>query len=253
MKQITLANRALLALAFTGVLSACQTTENTQDVETFAQQIQLSDRPEKDKARDAGRQPAKVMSFFGVESGMTVMEILSSGGYYTEILSQKVGENGKVIAHNNRFILDVFDGRFGKEFAHRFDNNRLQNVEHYVKEFGEFDIHNQVDVITIVLNYHDLYSNAPKAQRMKVLRQLKSALKSGGVIGVIDMESSNGNQKALHRISQQLVVDEFAEAGFTLDATANFLKNPKDDYSKMVFDPSIRGKTDRFVLRFTKA
>ena len=246
-------SKALLVLACAGTLAACQSTTSTDDTTAFASQLALSDRPDKDKERDAGRQPAKVMNFFGIKPGMTVLEILSSGGYYTEILSQRVGSEGRVIAQNNRFILDVFDGRFAKEFDSRFNNNRLENVEHYVKEFGEFDIEQQVDVITVVLNYHDMYSNFSKEKRMKVLAQLEKALKPGGVIGVIDMESANGNQKDLHRISQDLVIADFADAGFKLHKQANFLKNPKDDYSKMVFDPSVRGKTDRFVFTFKKA
>lgn len=252
MKPKALISKTLLALSMAGVLAACQTTTQGSNVEDFAQQLASSDRPDTDKARDAGRKPAQVMDFFGVEPGMTVMELLSSGGYYTEILSQRVAGDGKVIAQNNRFILDVFDGRFAKEFESRFESNRLNNVDHYVKEFGEFDITNQVDVVTVVLNYHDMYSNFPKEKRMKVLGQIKKALKSGGVVGVIDMESNNGNQKDLHRISQDLVIADFAEAGFKLDAKADFLKNSNDDYSKMVFDPSVRGKTDRFVFRFTK-
>ncbi len=122
-----------------------------------------------------------------------------------------------------------------------------------LKNFGELDITNQVDVVTIVLNYHDMYSNFPKEKRMKVHEKIKEALKSGGVVGVIVMLSNYGNQKDLHRISQNLVIVDFAEAGFKLDGKADFLKNSNDDYSKIVFDPSVRGKTDRFVFRFTKA
>lgn len=252
MNRKTYVWKTLVALAFTGTLVACQSTNDQAAVDDFRQQLQTSDRPDADKKRDVGRKPAEVMSFFGVEPGMTVMEVLSSGGYYTEILSQRVKGEGKVIAQNNRFILDVFDGRFSKEFNQRLENQRLSNVEHYVKEFGEFDISNQVDVVTIVLNYHDMYSNFSKEKRMKVLSQIKQALKKDGVVGVIDMESSNGNQKDLHRISKDLVIADFKEAGFKLDAEADFLRNPSDDYSKIVFDPSVRGKTDRFVMKFSK-
>ena len=49
-----------------------------------------------DRDRDAGRKPEKVMQFFGIKPGMTVLEVLSSGGYYTEVLSHRVGPTGKV-------------------------------------------------------------------------------------------------------------------------------------------------------------
>ena len=245
--------KTLTALTIAGSLAACSSTNDDTSTASFAQQLTSSDRPDADKLRDAGRKPAEVMAFWGVKPGMTVLEVLSSGGYYTEVLSQKVTETGKVYAQNNRFILDVLDGRFGKEFNQRLENNRLSNVKHYIKEFGEFDIKNEVDVITVVLNYHDMYSNFSKEKRMKVLAQFKAALKPGGIVGVIDMESKNGNQKDLHRISQDLVIKDFEAAGFTLEAEANFLKNPNDDYSKLVFDPSVRGKTDRFIFKFKKA
>ncbi len=253
MNRNTLINRTLIALTLAGTLAACQSTMDASSTDTFAQNLINSDRPASDKERDVGRKPAEVVDFFGIQDGMTVLEILSSGGYYTEILSQRVGSKGKVIAQNNRFILDIFDGRFAKELDGRLANKRLNNVEHYVKEFGEFDIENQVDVVTIVLNYHDMYSNFPKAKRMKVLQQIKKSLKPGGTVGVIDMESNNGNQKDLHRISQDLVINDFADAGFKLEAKADFLKNPADDYSKVVFDKAVRGKTDRFVFKFVKA
>lgn len=249
LKQTLISSALLSTLALVGCNST-QNSNNITSIQAFEQQLQQSDRPEKDKLRDAGRKPAQVVDFFGIEPGMTVLEVLSSGGYYTEILSEKVGSNGQVIAQNNRFILDVFNGRFAKEFEQRFDNNRLNNVDHYVKEFTEFDLNNQVDVITIILNYHDMYSNFSQTKRAKVLAQMKQALKPGGTVGVIDIESKHGNQKALHRISADLVIKDFTEAGFVLDSEAEFLKNPADDYSKMVFDPSVRGKTDRFVLRF---
>jgi len=219
----------------------------------FTNSLQSPQRSTTDKAKDEGRKPQQVMQFFGIEKGMTVLEIVSTGGYYTEVLSHRVGDKGKVIAHNNKFILEVFEGRFSKEFEQRTANNRLANVEHYVKEFGQFDIKEQADVATIVLNYHDLYSNITKDERMNLLSQIKRALKPGGKIGIIDMEANSGeHQPKLHRVYHQRVLGELVEAGFVFEAQADFLKNSDDDHSKIVFDPSIRGKADRFVLRFKK-
>ncbi len=262
-------NKILLSFSIAGLLSACNlaqhssnsplnmstssaTSQNMDEI-LFAQTLLSSQRSATDKTRDEGRKPQQVMQFFGIEKGMTVLELLSSGGYYTEVLSHRVGEKGKVIAHNNKFILEVFDGRFGEEFMQRTADNRLPNVEHYIKEFGQFNIFHQVDVATIVLNYHDFYSNLDKEKRMKLLSQIRTALKPGGVVGIIDMQARNGvHQPKLHRVYHQRVLDELVEAGFVFDAKANFLKNADDDHSKVVFDPSIRGKVDRFVLRFKK-
>jgi predicted methyltransferase len=245
--------QAILSLGILTVLTSSVAFSHDATETKFVKALQSEQRAQTDRDRDAGRQPEKVMHFFGIQSGMTVLEVLSSGGYYTEVLSHRVGSTGKVIAQNNQFILTVFDGRFAKEFDHRVAKQRLPNVSHYKKEFGDFDLDNEVDVVTVVLNYHDLYSSASKEKRMKILAQLKKALKPGGILGLIDMESNTKEHNPkLHRVNQNYVKQELAEAGFELDGEAAFLRNPNDDYSKVVFDPAVRGQTDRFVLRFKK-
>jgi predicted methyltransferase len=253
-RLINVANikKRLIALSLVSLISACGNTQ-TSNNNDFPLSIQNIERSERDKARDAGRKPEKVMDFFDIQSGMSVLEVLSSGGYYTELLSNRVGKQGIVYAHNNRFILDVFDGRFAKEFERRTQEDRLENVNHYIKEFGDFDLKEQIDAVTIVLNYHDMYSNFDTQKRRKVLSQIKTALKPGGTLGIIDMEAGKGEHNPkLHRIHHQIVRDELAQAGFILEAEARFLKNSTDDYSKDVFDPSVRGKTDRFVFKYIK-
>ena len=41
-------------------------------------------------------------------------------------------------------------------------------------------------------------------------------------------------------------------AGFVLDAESTVLANKDDPHSIKVFDPSIKGETDRFAYRFVK-
>jgi len=242
---------SMVTLGLVSLLATSFVQANTLSDKQFNSAMQSSDRADADKARDENRKPDKVMQFFGIEPGMTVLEILASGGYYTEVLSHRVGDTGKVYAQNNKFILEVLNGRFAKEFATRTADNRLNNVIHYQSEFNDIDLKKKIDVVTIVLNYHDFYSNISKDKRINILKDLKATLKPGGVLGVIDMESGTKvHNKDLHRIHHQTVRDEFKEAGFVLEAEADFLKNSNDDYSKMVFDPSVRGKTDRFVFRF---
>ena len=46
--------------------------------------------------------------------------------------------------------------------------------------------------------------------------------------------------------------DDRAYAGFVLDSQSPILRNPADPKTASVFDASIRGKTDQFILRFHK-
>jgi predicted methyltransferase len=73
------------------------------------------------------------------------------------------------------------------------------------------------------------------------------------VLGLIDHAGNPGADNAnLHRIDESLVVASAKAAGFEVEARGEMLRNPSDDRSKNVFDPEIRGQTDRFVLRLRK-
>jgi len=45
---------------------------------------------------------------------------------------------------------------------------------------------------------------------------------------------------------------DMERAGFVFDGDSGALRITADDHSKNVFDPAIRGKTDRFMMRFKK-
>jgi predicted methyltransferase len=82
-------------------------------------------------------------------------------------------------------------------------------------------------------------------------------VKPGGTVAVIDHVAKPGGDtrevvEKLHRIDPAVVRADFERAGFVLEAQSEMLRVPEDDHSKNVFDPSIRGKTDRFVYRFRK-
>jgi predicted methyltransferase len=49
-----------------------------------------------------------------------------------------------------------------------------------------------------------------------------------------------------------VVKADFERAGFKLDGESDLLRNPADNHSLLVFNPEIRGKTDRFVYKFRK-
>jgi predicted methyltransferase len=57
----------------------------------------------------------------------------------------------------------------------------------------------------------------------------------------------------MHRIEPATVRAEVETGGFVLHAESPVLANKADPHSTKVFDPSIKGETDRFVYRFIKA
>jgi predicted methyltransferase len=89
------------------------------------------------------------------------------------------------------------------------------------------------------------------------LKAVYAAMKPGGVIGVIDHVASpsydtRATVEKFHRIDPEVVKADFKRAGFQFVGSSDILRNPADDHNVMVFDPKIRGKTDRFVFKFKK-
>ena len=118
-----------------------------------------------------------------------------------------------------------------------------------------------LDVVTIILNYHDLYwaSEQYGWEQIDVpafLAEIYKGVKPGGTLGIVDHQAASGSPaetgSTLHRIDSAIVIAELEGVGFVLDGESDVLANADDDHSKGVFDPEIRGKTDRYVLRFRK-
>ncbi len=157
-----------------------------------------------------------------------------------------------VYVQNNVFVLEKFAraplserlGRGGLGNTVRCDNE----LEAPGLPVGE------LDVVLMVLFYHDTFWMG--ADRAKMLAAIFASLKPGGIFGVVDHHAEAGSGardvKTLHRIDRALVEAEIVAAGFRLDASSDVLKHGEDARSINVFDPAIRGRTDRFVLRFVK-
>lgn len=225
----------------------------------YADAVANPARSDADRERDAGRKPAQVLDFMRIKSGMTILDMFSGGGYYSEILSYVVGENGSVVSHSNEAYLAFV----GDEFNARHADGRLPNVDVLMAENNELELAaDQFDAILLILAYHDIFYVAPqrgwpKIDGEKMLAELFKSLKPGGIVGIVDHFAEAGTPRetggTVHRIDPGIVIADMLAAGFKLDAKSDLLRNMNDDYSKIVFDPELRGKTDRFVLRFVKA
>ncbi len=118
------------------------------------------------------------------------------------------------------------------------------------------------DFVLLHLVYHDAYWESaqfglPRIDPNTVTAALFQAVKPGGTVAVIDHVAAPGREtraevEATHRILPETVRADFERAGFEFVGSSDMLRNPGDDRSKNVFDPSIRGRTDRFVYRFRR-
>jgi predicted methyltransferase len=211
-----------------------------------------SSRPEADRARDAGRKPAQVLAFFDIGPGDKVADLLPGSGYYSRILVSAVGEEGTVYAGNNPFYLDFFKDKWNAVFQEP-SFQKVQRIDGPLDNVA-LPQDGSLDAVIMALAYHDLF--LIEEDRTKMNARILAALKPGGVYGIIDHHAKEGTGteavKSLHRIEEAVIVKEITDAGFTLAKKGDFLRNAEDDRTKIVFDPALRGKTDRFVLRFEK-
>jgi len=211
-------------------------------------------RSAEDRARDAGRKPAEVIAFLGIHPGDTVIDLIAAGGYYTEVLSLAVGPTGKVYAQNTPYVLQMREGANEKAISARLAGGRLPNVERLDREIDALGLApGSVDAALTSLNFHDIYNSRGPEAAEAFLKAVHQVLKPGGVLGVIDHAGDAGaDNESLHRIEVGVARLTAKAAGFEIEAESALLHNPADDHTKNVFDPAIRGRTDRFVLRLRK-
>ncbi|PRC93184.1 class I SAM-dependent methyltransferase [Solimicrobium silvestre] len=211
-------------------------------------------RPAEDKARDTDRKPAEMLEFAQVKPGQLVIDYIPGKGYFTRIFSAAVGTQGAVYAVMPQFLIDKFKGRslppsVSVEPGHT-------NVHDAISNGVQMNVPVKVDLVWTSQNYHDVHIAGGADATAQLNKAVFDALKPGGLYVVLDHAGAAGLDDAsiakLHRIDRALVVKEVTAAGFILDGESMALRNPADSHSVAVFDPSIRGKTDQFILRFRK-
>ena len=143
-------------------------------------------RSEADVARDTSRKPAEVLGLLGIESGMDVVDLMAAGGWYSEVLSIAVGDDGSVTAQNPPFILGFRDGAYGVELSERI-GDRLTNVTRVDSSWAELGVSGaQYDAALSALNFHDAYYLQSPEAAAELMASVYTVLKPGGVFGVID-------------------------------------------------------------------
>ena len=225
----------------------------------IAESLASPDRIEQDRQNDPLRRPDLVLEFFEIKPGMTVLDLFSGGGYYTEIVSRVVGDEGKVLAHNNQAYLDYAKDSIEERYA----DNRLQNVERLTSEADGIELpSNTYDAALAMLTWHDFYyldvENGWQAIDETALTQkLCGALKPGAVLGITDHTAAAGSDPAesaqtLHRIDPSRIKADLEGTCFEYEGEISVLRNPGDDLSQPMFAEGLRGRTDRIVYKYRR-
>jgi predicted methyltransferase len=202
---------------------------------------------------------AELIRFARVDAGSTVIDVYPGDGDWTRRFSDIVGPEGRVYS----FV--------PAEVAH-FKNDPVGLIRTLAKEPGRENVEvvsadlvamptvtQPADVLWLHLFYHDLHTTLMQARGATAAefnRGVYERLKPGGSYVIVDHAAAAGtgtsNAQALHRIDPASVRDEVEASGFVLEAQSAVLANKDDPHSIKVFDPSIKGETDRFAYRFVK-
>lgn len=212
-------------------------------------------RPEADTKRDADRKPAETLAFAGIKPGDKVADLVPGRLYFTRIFSKIVGPKGWVYAYYPSDI-DAIYKKYNATIPPPADPN-FPNVSYIHAPIAKFVAPELLDVVWTSQNYHDFHDPFfGPADVAAVNKAIYAALKPGGLYIVLDHRAQSGSglrdTDTLHRIDPAVVKKEVTAAGFVFVGESKVLHNPKDDLSKPVFDPAIRGKTDQFIFKFRK-
>lgn len=213
-------------------------------------------RPPADSSRDVARKPGELLALAEVKPGQKVADFMMGGGYFTRILSPAVGEKGHVWAFQSAEFI-------GFRAAYGTDQTKVvadyTNVTPLAAPIASAGLPDGLDLVLTVQNYHDLHLNRmPPGTAEAANKEIFKALKPGGIYLIVDHAAAPGTPteeaaNKLHRIDEAVVKREVEAAGFKLVTEDDkLLANPADPHDKGVFDPSIRGKTDQFVLKYRK-
>lgn len=257
----------LAALLATGMAGAAQADDALKAV------IAGEHRAESNRARDVYRHPYETLSFFGIKPNMTVVELVPSGGWYTEILAPYLRDKGKLIGAGQAIAPG---NRYGEAFKKKLDSNPALYGKVVTSVFeppSRFEIApaNSVDMVLTFRNLHNWVGAGDEAVKT-TFKEIHKVLKPGGVLGVVDHRlpaSMKQDEKASSGYVHEAYVIRMAEsAGFKLAGKSEVNANPKDtaNHEKGVWTlPPVLankdkdrekylaiGESDRMTLKFVK-
>lgn len=200
----------VLLVALTARSAAAQEVRHVMSSEATQARIEeliaSDDRPDEQKARDQYRHPLETLTFFGIEPGMTVVELWpgGQGGYYRRIIEPLIGDEGRYIPIDDR-----------DPWPEHMD----------VIPYGEVDM-------VLVFRAHGFVHPPLKEEPQVYVDALYEMLRPGGIFGIVDHagdEAVEMDPDARHGYVNESYFFMMAKrAGFNILAASDVNRNPQD-------------------------
>jgi predicted methyltransferase len=202
---------------------------------------------------------SKLIEFARIGAGSVVIDVYPGDGDWTRLFSDVVGVQGRVYSFVPAVISKLKADQLGRmrEIAREPGRKNIEAVSAELVAMPNTLL--PADVLWLHLFYHDMHTaliQKDGASAAEFNRAVYARLKPGGYYVIVDHAARSGtgtdDSQSLHRIDPASVRVEVEAAGFVLEEESDMLRNGNDAHSNKVFDPSIKGQTDRFAYRFVK-
>ncbi len=297
MNQRLLSAVAALLLACSGQQAAAPAPETAESPapaassDAFAKlDAVLAKQSEEAKSRYPQRHPKEMMEFFGVQPGMTVVDTLPGPVWWTGILLDYLGPEGKVVDADYAPEMWTKFGEYTPDPATKKNwpadtvakLNAARGPE--AAQVGAFqygavpaELAGTVDVILLPRAlHHFMRLEADGKYLTQALADMNKLLKPGGIVGVEQHRAPEAHPDASTKgdrgyVKQSAVIAAFQAAGFELADKSEVNANPKDQPSEADvvwrLPPTLAtskgnaeleakmkaiGETDRMTLKFKK-
>jgi predicted methyltransferase len=228
----------------------------------------LAAQPDDAKARYQYRHPQETLEFFGIEPGMTVMEALPGGGWYSKILLPVLGKDGQLIGADYAPEMYAKFGFFDEAFmktketwigdwtadAESWRGADSASVSAFVLGSLPDEMGGTTDAVLFIRALHNLARfEADGGYLTAALQDAFTMLKPGGIAGIVqhrsrDNMSDEWASGARGYLKQDFVIAQMEAAGFEFvsssDVNSNNNDRPTEEEVVWRLPPSFDGSAD---------
>ncbi len=261
-------------IKFTFLISALALTSLANAELNWDTALTGAHRSEGNAARNAARHPKETLEFFGLASGMTVMEVAPGGGWYTEVLAVLLRDQGTYLAAHGTPNGGAYTRRSLGGFLRKLGENNDVYGDVVVTELQPPAalVPAEPGTVDLAVAFRNVHSWMRADQVETYFSAIFDAVKPGGVFGLVQHRAKPGTPLDVMRktayVTEEQVIEYAELAGFELDARSEINANSRDtkDYPGGVWTlpPSLSGdeadrekylaigESDRMTLRFRK-